>query len=174
MVELDENGWPIDREALIGKEFVHFKGKRYQLLDFAFDSETQDLMVVYRTLYGAMDNWVRPAKMFFEKASLMTDEQHTMIAEDALFAEWISALPGIDFVRDGVVDEEAFRANPLKIVFVLKDTDGGGFDLREFLFEGAWNKKSGFRAGGHTYGPVRRVLAKIKRYFESGLGGDEL
>lgn len=104
----------------------------------------------------------------------MTDEQHTMIAEDALFAEWISALPGIDFVRDGVVDEEAFRANPLKIVFVLKDTDGGCFDLREFLFEGAWNKKSGFRAGGHTYGPVRRVLAKIKRYFESGLGGDEL
>lgn len=66
MIELDENGWPIDREALIGKEFVHFKGKRYQLLDFAFDSETHDLMVVYRTLYGAMDHWVRPAKMFFE------------------------------------------------------------------------------------------------------------
>ena len=23
-------------------------------------------MVVYRTLYGAMEHWVRPAKMFFE------------------------------------------------------------------------------------------------------------
>lgn len=66
MIELDENGCPIDRESLVGKEFVHFKGKRYQLLDFAFDSETQGLMVVYRTLYGAMDHWVRPAKMFFE------------------------------------------------------------------------------------------------------------
>ena len=66
MIELDENGWPVDREALIGREFVHFKGKRYQLLDFAFDSETTALMVVYRTLYGAKDHWVRPAKMFFE------------------------------------------------------------------------------------------------------------
>lgn len=66
MVALDEMGCPIDREALIGKEFVHFKGKRYQLLDFAYDSETQNLMVVYRTLYGVMDHWVRSAKMFFE------------------------------------------------------------------------------------------------------------
>lgn len=66
MIKLDENGYPVDRESLVGKEFVHFKGKRYQLLDFAYDSETQNLMVVYRTLYGAMDHWVRPAKMFFE------------------------------------------------------------------------------------------------------------
>lgn len=94
----------------------------------------------------------------------MSEEQHKMIAEDVLFSEWIAARPGVDFVRDGVVDEEAFKANPLKIVFVLKDTDGGDFDLREFLFEGAWNG-SGFRDGGHTYGPVRRVLAKIKKHY---------
>ena len=31
-VELDENGCPRDRDVLIGREFVHFKGKRYQLL----------------------------------------------------------------------------------------------------------------------------------------------
>ena len=66
MIALDEKGWPIDRDSLIGREFVHFKGKRYQLLDFAKDSETEELMVVYRTLYGAMEHWVRPAKMFFE------------------------------------------------------------------------------------------------------------
>ena len=66
MIALDEKGWPIDRDMLIGREFVHFKGKRYQLLDFAKDSETEELMVVYRTLYGAMEHWVRPAKMFFE------------------------------------------------------------------------------------------------------------
>ena len=65
-VELDENGCPRDRDMLIGREFVHFKGKRYQLLDFAKDSETEDLMVVYRTLYGTKEHWVRPAKMFFE------------------------------------------------------------------------------------------------------------
>ena len=63
---IDANGYPLDRESLIGREFVHFKGKRYQLLDFAKNSETEELMVVYRTLYGAMEHWVRPAKMFFE------------------------------------------------------------------------------------------------------------
>ena len=57
---------PDDLESLIGREFVHFKGKRCQLLDFAKNSETEELMVVYRTLYGAMEHWVRPAKMFFE------------------------------------------------------------------------------------------------------------
>ena len=66
MIALDEKGWPIDRDSLIGREFVHFKGKRYQLLDFAKDIETEELMVVYRTLYGAKEHWVRPAKMFFE------------------------------------------------------------------------------------------------------------
>ena len=57
---------PDNLESLIGREFVHFKGKRYQLLDFAKNSETEELMVVCRTLYGAMEHWVRPAKMFFE------------------------------------------------------------------------------------------------------------
>ena len=57
---------PDNLESLIGREFVHFKGQRYQLLDFAKNSETEELMVVYRTLYGAMEHWVRPAKMFFE------------------------------------------------------------------------------------------------------------
>ena len=58
---------PEDLESLKGRAFVHFKGKCYQLLDFAKDSETEELMVVYRTLYGAMEHWVRPAKMFFEE-----------------------------------------------------------------------------------------------------------
>lgn len=66
MIELDENGWPVDREALIGREFIHFKGNRYRLIDFALYTETRELMVVYRALYGEMGLWVRPAKMFFE------------------------------------------------------------------------------------------------------------
>ena len=66
MIELDENGWPVDRQALVGREFVHFKGNRYRLVDFAMDTETQALVVVYRALYGTHGLWVRPAKMFFE------------------------------------------------------------------------------------------------------------
>jgi hypothetical protein len=52
--------------SLIGREFVHFKGGRYRLLGFARSSESEELMVVYQTLYGESGMWVRPAKMFFE------------------------------------------------------------------------------------------------------------
>ena len=43
----------------------HFKGKRYQILYFAKDSETQQDVVVYRALYGKRGVWVRPMEMFF-------------------------------------------------------------------------------------------------------------
>ena len=70
LIKTDENGWPVDRDALIGREFVHFKGNRYRLVDFALDSETQALVVVYRALYGTHGLWVRPAKMFFEDVEI--------------------------------------------------------------------------------------------------------
>ena len=55
-----------DYHNLVGREFVHFKGKHYRLEGFAKDSETLAEMVVYRALYGEGGLWVRPAKMFFE------------------------------------------------------------------------------------------------------------
>ena len=55
-----------DRNNLIGREFVHFKGGHYRLECFAKDSETLEEMVVYRALYGEGGLWVRPARMFFE------------------------------------------------------------------------------------------------------------
>ena len=54
------------RTNLIGREFVHFKGRHYRLEGYAKDSETLEDMVVYRALYGEGGLWVRPAKMFFE------------------------------------------------------------------------------------------------------------
>lgn len=46
--------------------YRHFKGKRYELLDFARHSETQELMAVYRPLYGEGGLWVRPLEMWSE------------------------------------------------------------------------------------------------------------
>ena len=43
----------------------HFKGKPYEILFFARDSETQEEVVVYRALYGERGVWVRPMEMFF-------------------------------------------------------------------------------------------------------------
>lgn len=47
--------------------FCHFKGGKYKYIHSAFDSETQERIVVYQALYGAKAYWVRPEKMFFEK-----------------------------------------------------------------------------------------------------------
>lgn len=49
--------------------FQHFKGGKYKFIHSAFDSETQERMVVYQALYGEQAYWVRPEKMFFEKTT---------------------------------------------------------------------------------------------------------
>lgn len=46
--------------------FRHFKGGHYRYVHSAFDSETQERMVVYQALYGDERYWVRPERMFFE------------------------------------------------------------------------------------------------------------
>ena len=46
--------------------FQHFKGGKYRFVRTAFDSETQERMVIYQAMYGDKKYWVRPEKMFFE------------------------------------------------------------------------------------------------------------
>lgn len=47
--------------------YRHFKGKEYQLIGIAKDSETLEDMVVYKALYDDGQLWVRPLKMFLEE-----------------------------------------------------------------------------------------------------------
>ena len=47
--------------------YRHFKGKEYELICTARHSETEELMVVYRALYGEGGIWVRPAAMWNEQ-----------------------------------------------------------------------------------------------------------
>lgn len=44
--------------------YRHYKGKDYKVVDVARHSETEEYMVVYRTLYGDHSLWVRPLSMF--------------------------------------------------------------------------------------------------------------
>lgn len=46
--------------------YRHFKGREYEVLFTARHSETEELMVVYRQLYGEHGLWVRPAAMWNE------------------------------------------------------------------------------------------------------------
>ncbi|MBD3809037.1 MAG: DUF1653 domain-containing protein [Sulfuricurvum sp.] len=46
--------------------YRHYKGKYYEVIGEAKHSETGELLVVYRPLYGERGLWVRPYKMFTE------------------------------------------------------------------------------------------------------------
>ena len=44
--------------------YKHYKGSFYEVLGTARHSETEEWMVVYKTLYGDFSTWVRPYEMF--------------------------------------------------------------------------------------------------------------
>jgi hypothetical protein len=55
--------------------YRHYKGGLYEVLFVATHSETEERMVVYRTLYGERGHWVRPLAMFTGTVTLDGLEQ---------------------------------------------------------------------------------------------------
>lgn len=53
-----------ERTVTIGKDYQHFKGNRYRVLNVGKHSETLEPYVVYQALYGDFGIWVRPQEMF--------------------------------------------------------------------------------------------------------------
>ena len=51
------------QELFLHRVYKHFKGDFYLVEDVAFDSETQEEMVIYRKLYDDGSLWVRPKNM---------------------------------------------------------------------------------------------------------------
>lgn len=66
-------------------KYRHFKGNEYQVIGTARHSETMELMVVYRALYGDYGLWVRPASMWNETVTRdgKTFQRFTLIDEDS-------------------------------------------------------------------------------------------
>jgi len=50
-----------------GARYRHYKGGMYEVVGVARHSETEEVLVVYRALYGDRGLWVRPKKMFCEQ-----------------------------------------------------------------------------------------------------------
>lgn len=55
--------------------YRHYKGNDYEVIGCARHSETEEWMVVYRTLYGDFSLWVRPLVMFTEEVTLENGER---------------------------------------------------------------------------------------------------
>lgn len=50
--------------------YEHYKGNRYEVIDTLRHSETEELMVLYRMMYGDETLWARPYTMFFEEVEV--------------------------------------------------------------------------------------------------------
>lgn len=55
--------------------YRHYKNKEYQVLAVAKHSETEELLVVYKLLYGDFSYWVRPLTMFVETIEMNGQQQ---------------------------------------------------------------------------------------------------
>lgn len=55
------------QEEIRPGKYRHFKGNEYQVYATAIHSETDELMVLYRPLYGEGRLFVRPASMWSEQ-----------------------------------------------------------------------------------------------------------
>ena len=56
-------------QVKIGQVYRHFKGNYYFVENIAYDSETQERMVIYKPLYARNDEkniWIRRESMFLE------------------------------------------------------------------------------------------------------------
>lgn len=55
---------------IVPGRYRHFKGNFYEVLGEAIHSETQEILVVYRALYGDQLLFVRPKVMFLEQVEV--------------------------------------------------------------------------------------------------------
>lgn len=57
----------LDSRTIKPGVYRHYKGNEYRVIDTAYHSETEELLVLYRPLYGESALWVRPFDMFTEE-----------------------------------------------------------------------------------------------------------
>ena len=50
--------------------YRHYKGNDYQVMGVVRHSETEEYLVLYKTLYGDYSSWVRPYSMFTDEVDV--------------------------------------------------------------------------------------------------------
>lgn len=73
MIRMNENTMQIQeyanhiKEEMIGRRYRHFKGGIYVVIDIAVHSETEDVLVVYKSFDVLNYTWCRPLSMFLSE-----------------------------------------------------------------------------------------------------------
>jgi hypothetical protein len=66
----EPRGGPVTNETATAMprpgRYRHYKGQEYEVLAEAAHTETGEVFVVYRALYGDQSVWIRPRAMFCE------------------------------------------------------------------------------------------------------------
>lgn len=57
----------LERKIKVNGIYKHFKGNKYQVLGTAKHSETAEVYVIYKQLYGDHNTWIRPLAMFLSE-----------------------------------------------------------------------------------------------------------
>lgn len=50
--------------------YRHFKGQHYEVMGVVTHSETEEKLVLYKSLYGKCDLWVRPLELFLSSVEV--------------------------------------------------------------------------------------------------------
>lgn len=103
--------------------YRHFKGKRYELVDFAKHSETLEPMVVYRALYGEGGLWVRPLSMWSETVERDGKIYTRFIPEEEYLAQHKED-PGVSLIDGNIKSIQNHANNPEDKFAVLKSVYG--------------------------------------------------
>ncbi|MEM9255808.1 MAG: DUF1653 domain-containing protein [Pseudomonadota bacterium] len=66
-------------ESVRSGRYRHYKGGEYEVYGVATHSESGEVLVVYRPLYGERLLWVRPLNMFCEMVDVDGREQRRFV-----------------------------------------------------------------------------------------------
>ena len=75
---------PLPENRPVPGLYRHYKGAQYEVIGTSRHSETEELLVVYRALYGECGLWVRPLSMFMENVEV----QGESVPRFALVTPW--------------------------------------------------------------------------------------